>query len=116
MVIQTVDLHCDVKTSLNYLLTYLLTLVACWLLVPKFASSNPAEAVGFFRTKKILNTPSSGREVKPFVPCRILRHVKERESVCMEVAAIGRNYRPFLAQVVLLLTIRVSGGDTWRCK
>jgi hypothetical protein len=26
--------------------------VACWLLVPKFAGSNPAEAVGFFRAKK----------------------------------------------------------------
>ena len=44
--------------------------VACWPLVPKFAGSNPAEAVGFFRAKKILSTPSFGREVKPFVPCR----------------------------------------------
>ena len=26
--------------------------VACWPLVPKFAGSNPAEAVGFFRAKK----------------------------------------------------------------
>ena len=26
--------------------------VACWPLVPKFEGSNPAEAVGFFRTKK----------------------------------------------------------------
>ena len=26
--------------------------VACWPLVPKFACSNPAEAVGFFRAKK----------------------------------------------------------------
>ena len=26
--------------------------VACWPLVPKFADSNPAEAVGFFRAKK----------------------------------------------------------------
>jgi uncharacterized membrane protein len=25
---------------------------ACWHLVPKFAGSNPAEAVGFFRAKK----------------------------------------------------------------
>ena len=44
--------------------------VACWSLVPKFAGSNPAEAVGFFRAKKILSTPSFGMEVKPFVPCR----------------------------------------------
>ena len=26
--------------------------VACWPLVPKFAGSNPAEAVGFLREKK----------------------------------------------------------------
>ena len=26
--------------------------VACWPLVPKFAGSNPAEAVGFLRVKK----------------------------------------------------------------
>ena len=45
--------------------------VACWPLVPKFAGSNPAEAVGFLRAKKILSTPSFGREVKPFVPCHI---------------------------------------------
>ena len=44
--------------------------VTCWPLVPKFAGSDPAEAVGFFRAKKILTTPSFGREVKPFVPCR----------------------------------------------
>ena len=32
--------------------------VACWHLVTNFAGSNPAEAVGFFRAKKILSTPS----------------------------------------------------------
>ena len=44
--------------------------VACWPLVPKFAGSNPAEAVGFLRAKKILSTPSFGGEVKPSVPYR----------------------------------------------
>ena len=44
--------------------------VACWPLVPKFAGSNPAEAVGFLRAKKILSTPSFRGEVKPSVPCR----------------------------------------------
>ena len=42
--------------------------VACWHLVPKFAGSNPTEAVGFFRAKKILSTFSFGGEVKPSVP------------------------------------------------
>ena len=45
-----------------------------------------------------------------------MSHVKEPESVCVEVAAFGPNYRPFLAQVVPPFTTRVSGGDTWRCK
>ena len=43
--------------------------LACWPLVPKFAGSNPAEAVGFLG-RKILSTPSFGGEVKPSVPCR----------------------------------------------
>jgi len=50
--------------------------VAYWLLVPKFAVSHPAEAVGFwnFRAKKILSTLSFGGEVKSHVVA--LRHVK----------------------------------------
>ena len=36
--------------------------VACWPLVPKFAGSNPAEAVGFFRAKKTSAClPSEGK-------------------------------------------------------
>ena len=36
--------------------------VAFWLLVPKFAGSNPAEAVGFFRAKKSsARLPSEGK-------------------------------------------------------
>jgi hypothetical protein len=43
---------------------------ACWPLVPKFAGSNPAEAIGFFRAeKKIPRTPSFGGEVKLAAPC-----------------------------------------------
>ena len=42
--------------------------VACWPLVPKFAGSNAAEAVGFFRAKKILSTLSFGREAKTICP------------------------------------------------
>jgi hypothetical protein len=50
--------------------------VVCWLLVPKFTGSNPADAVGFLRAKKILSkilsTPSFGGEVKPSIPCHRL--------------------------------------------
>jgi hypothetical protein len=36
--------------------------VACWPLVPKFAGSNPAKAVGFFRVKKSsARLPSEGK-------------------------------------------------------
>ena len=36
--------------------------VVCWPLVPKFAGSNPAEAVGFFRAKKSsARLPSEGQ-------------------------------------------------------
>ena len=36
--------------------------VACWPLVPKFAGSNPAGAVGFFRAKKSsARLPSEGK-------------------------------------------------------
>jgi hypothetical protein len=36
--------------------------VAFWSLVPKFAGSNPAEAVGFFRAKKSsARLPSEGK-------------------------------------------------------
>jgi hypothetical protein len=63
--------------------------VACWPLEPKFAVSNPAEDVGFFG-------PSFGREVKPSVPCRALRHVKEPKSD-VEVATFGKISQPFLA-------------------
>ena len=48
--------------------------VACWPLVPKFAGSNPAEAVGFFRAKN--SSASFGREVKPFVPGHIFAACK----------------------------------------
>ena len=42
-----------------------------------------------------------------------LRHVKEPESVCAEVADFGRNYRPFLAQVVPpFTTMAVQVGTT----
>ena len=74
----------------------------------------PDRSRWIFQGEKILSTPSFGGEVKPFVA--YLRHVKEPESVYVEVAAFGRNYRPFLAQVVPPFTTRVSGGDTWRCE
>jgi hypothetical protein len=53
-------------------------------LVPKFAGSYPAEAVGFLG-RKILSTPSFGGEVKPSVPCRNFTACKR----CLKVTEIG---------------------------
>ena len=87
-----------------------------WTLVPKFAGSNSAEAVGFFRAKKSsARSPSEEKESR-LSHVAYLMYVKEPESVCVEVAAFGRNYRPFLSQVVPPFTTGVSGGETWRCK
>ena len=56
--------------------------VACWPLVPKFACSNPAEAIEFLGRKKILSTPSFGGEVKLSVPCRRFAACKRPLSLC----------------------------------
>jgi hypothetical protein len=60
--------------------------VACWPLVPKFADSNPAEAVGFLRAKKILSKPS--------VPCRRLAACKRSLNVAIEAKFTGHDSRP----------------------
>ena len=48
--------HCLCKSGLSSCITdssgFGGLVVACWPLVPKFAGSNPAEAVGFLRAKK----------------------------------------------------------------
>ena len=76
--------HCISANSLNiyrisrdfiYIsLTCKLTPVVPWLsyspLDPRFAGSNLAGVDGFFHSVKILSMTSSGREVKPLVPCR----------------------------------------------
>jgi hypothetical protein len=51
--------------------------VACWPLVPKFAGSNPAEAVGFFRVKKSsARLPLEGKQ-SHLSHVVDLRHVKD---------------------------------------
>ena len=72
--------------------------VACWPLVPKFVGSNPAEAVGFFRAKKSsARLPSFGREVKPFVPCRIFAACK-RTRKCMRGSRSFRSKLPAISR------------------
>jgi hypothetical protein len=42
-----------------------------------FKGSNPADDDGFLRLIKVCNTPFFRGEVKQFVSCEILQHVKE---------------------------------------
>ena len=60
-------------------------------MVLKFAGSNPTEGDGFFRAKKILSTPSFGREVKPFVPCRRFTAYKRSLNVTWKSGIFRQN-------------------------
>jgi hypothetical protein len=60
------------------LVTLSCIVVACLLLDPGFAGSNPAEDDGFLRAIKFCSTTSLKGEVKLSVPCcKISQHVKE---------------------------------------
>ena len=81
--------------------------VACWPLVPKFAGSNPAEAVGFLGAKKILSTPSFGREVKPWVPCRRFTACKISLNVPWKSGILGK---------IVGHVSRPRSSSTFRCQ
>jgi hypothetical protein len=88
---------------------------AYWPLVPKFAASNPAEAVGFFRVKNIVSTPSFGGEVKPAVTCRRFAACKRFLNVTWK-SAFWQNYRLlFLAHwSSTYRSRRIGRADIWR--
>ena len=77
----------------------------------------PAEAVGFFRAKKIVSTPSFGGEVKPSVPCRRFMACKRSLNATWKSGISGKIHRPFLAHIVPPLATRISGektsGESW---
>ena len=60
--------------------------VACWPLVPQVRG--PKRRI--FQGEKILSTPSFGREVKPFVPCRIFAACKRNCSSSFTLITTGR--------------------------
>ena len=88
--------------------------VMCWPLVPEFAGSTPAEAVGFLRAKKILSTPSFGGEVKPSVPCRRFAACKRSLNgvqVVISAKLTGQHSRP---QFPLPPLGSLTSWRTWR--
>jgi hypothetical protein len=92
--------------------------VACWPLVPKFAGSNSAEAVRFFKGEKILSTPTVGEEVKPSVPCH--RFAAHKRSLNVTWKLSFRQYYRILFSPIsstfrcLDLSRRVGRGGIWR--
>ena len=89
--------------------------------IHNFAGSNPDEAVRIIQGEEILSTPSFGREVKPWVPCR-------RFAVCKRPLELRgsrhfrQNYRLILAHIVPPFTTTISHvvgdvgvpGGEWR--
>ena len=77
--------------------------VACWPLVPKFAGSNPAEAVGFFRGQKNPLHAFLRKGSKAVCPIRMFAACK-RTRKCM------RGIRSFRSKLLAFCR------PTWRCK
>ena len=84
--------------------------VACWRLVPKFVGFKPDRSRRIFQGEKSPQHASFGGEVKPSVPCRRLRHVKDPRMLRGSRAFWGKIHRSFLAHVVPPL----AAGISWR--
>ena len=90
--------------------------VACWPLVPKFAGSNPAEAVGFLRGEK-----NPQQKVKPSVPCRRFAACKRSLNVAWK-STFRQNYRTTFSPTVptsaagishAVADVEAPGGEKW---
>jgi hypothetical protein len=53
------------------------------------------QARGIFKGGKILSTPSLGREVKPWVPCRRFAAFKKIPKGTVEVGILGKIIGPY---------------------
>ena len=83
--------------------------MACCHLVPKFAGSHLAEAVGFLGRKNPQH--AFGGEVKPSVPCRSFTACKRSLNITWK-SAFRQNYRTFLAHIFTFRRWVLSRGDT----
>jgi len=70
----------------------------------------PGRSRRIFRAKKILSTPSFGREVKPSVPCR--RFAACKRSLNLRGSRNLGKIPPFAARISRV----VADGGTWRLK
>jgi hypothetical protein len=86
--------------------------------VPKFAGSNPAEAVRTFQVKRILSTASFGGEVKLSVPCcrfaackRSLNGVEVVISAKLPDIILAHTVPPFAARISRVVAgVEAPGG------
>jgi len=84
---------------------------ACRPLVPKFAGSHPAKAVGFLGGKNPQHA-FLRRGSKPSVPCRSFTACKRSLNVTCK-SAFRQNYRTFLAHSSTFRRWVLSRGDVW---
>jgi len=79
----------------------------------------PGQSRRIFSAKKILSTPSFGKEVKPPVPCRSFTACKRSLNVTCK-SAFRQNSRTFFAHSFTFRRSVLSRGDTrrdaWRAK
>ena len=78
------------------------------------ASKYPAKAVGFLRAKKIPSTPSFGREVKPFVPCRRFTARKRSLNVTWKSGIFRQNSSAISRPLSLLGSLVETPGGASR--
>ena len=84
----------------------------CWPLVPEFAGSNPAEAVGLLERKNHQHAFFGG-EVKLLVPCHKLQHVKDPKMAWK--SSFRLNYQTVFSPIVPPFTTRISDiVQMWR--
>jgi hypothetical protein len=83
--------------------------VACWPLVPRFAGSHPAEAVGFLGRKNPHHV-FLRRGSKAVVPCSFTACKRSLNVTCK--SAFRQNYRTFFAHSSTFRRCVLSRGDT----
>jgi len=93
--------------------------VACWPLEPKVGGFKPCRSHRIFQGEKILSTPSFGREVKPWVPCRRFTACKISPECYVEVGHLQAKFTGhFSPHIVPPLAARISrkttSGECWK--
>jgi len=103
------QIGCKVKESVKsgQWQLHILKKLSCLVNETSSFGSNPAKAIRIFQGGKILSTPSFGREVKPWVPCRRFAACKRSLNWCGS-RNFRQNYLLILAHIVPPFATRIS--------